>query len=137
MGKRLIAPLVAVLVTVGVLCGCAPKKSTDLAPDPRIWFIESYDHGTITVKNDGKTYKATCEGHRNLLPDQLVYDAAPSFPCYMAIGEVGASIQPTTLDSDFHGQLLFMGKGFGGSLILRRQDTIETFTVTSVMKTSR
>ena len=137
MGKQLITRLIALLVTGGLLGGCAPKKSTDLTPDPRMWFIESYDHGTITAKNDGKTYQATCEGHRMLGPDQLVHDAAPSFPCHMAIDEVGASIQPITLDSDFRRPLLFMGHGIRGSLVLRKQDTIETFTVTSVTKTHR
>jgi hypothetical protein len=89
------------------------------------------------VETDEKTYKATCEGHRVLGPDQFVYDAKPSFPCYMAIGEVGASIQPITLDSDFRRPILFMGKGPRGSLILRKQDTLETFAVTSVTKAPR
>jgi hypothetical protein len=129
--------LITLLVTAALLAGCAPKKSTELTLDPRMWFIESYDHGMITARNDGKTYKATCEGHRTLGPDQFVYDPAPSFPCRMAIDEVGASIQPIALDTDFRRPVLFMGQGIRGSLILRRQDTVETFTVTSVTKTHR
>jgi hypothetical protein len=137
MGRQLMARLITLLFTAGLLGGCAPKKSNDVTPDPRMWFIESYDHGTITAKIDGKTYKATCEGHRKLGADQWVYDAAPSFPCHMAIDNVGASIQPVTLDSEFRSPILFMGKGAGGSLVLRRQDTIETFAVTSVTNTNR
>jgi hypothetical protein len=102
-----------------------------------MWFIESYDHGTITAKNDGKTYKATCQGHRILGPNQLVYDAAPSFPCHMAIEEVGASIQALRFDSDFRKPLLFMGHGPHGTLVLRRQDTVETFITKSVTNTNR
>lgn len=135
IGRRQITRLITLLVAAGLLAGCAPKKSTDSSPDPRTWFIESYDHGTITAKNGGKTYKATCEGHRILGPDQFASDARPSFPCHMAIDAVGTSIQPVTLDSDFRGPLLFMGHGPLGELVLRRQDTIETFTVTSVTKT--
>ena len=122
----------SILVIAGVLGGCTSKKPATSTPDPRMWFIESYDHGTITVKNNGKTYHATCQGHRILGPDQLVYDAAPSFPCHMAIEAVGLSIQPVTLDTDFHRAVLFMGHGPLNSLVLRKGDTIETFGVTSV-----
>jgi hypothetical protein len=135
-GKRLIIAFITQLVAAGLLGGCAPKKP-DSARDPQTWFIESYDHGTITARNEGKTYRAACEGHRILGPDQLVYDATPSFPCNMAIAEVGASIQPLTLGSDFHAPLLFMGHGPLGSLVLRRGDTVETFAVTSVEQTDR
>ena len=128
---------ITLLVTVGLLSGCAPKK-TDLTADRRIWLIQAYDHhGTITVANDSKEYKATCEGHRIVRPDQSVYDVAPSFPCQMAVDEVGASIQPLDFDSDFRRPFLFMGHGPRGSLVLRRQDTIETFAIVSVTKTDR
>ncbi len=73
-----------------------------------MWIIESYDHGTITAKNYGMTYKATCEGHRILKPDQFYWEAIPSFPCRMAIDEVGAEIQPNTLNSDYHQPVLYM-----------------------------
>ena len=108
------------------------KGSTILSSDPRIWFIESYDNATITGKNDHNTYKARCEGHRILGPDRLVYDAEPSFPCSMAISAVGANIEPITFDTDFRKLTLVMGRGPSGSLILRKGDMIETFTVTSV-----
>jgi hypothetical protein len=137
MGRRQMIRLTTLLVAAALFGGCARKNSAHSIPDPQMWLIESYDHGTITAKNDGKTYKATCEGHRILGPDQLVYDAAPSFPCHMAIAEVGASIQPLDLGSDFQRPLLFMGHGPLGSLVLRRQDMIETFAVTSVTKTDQ
>jgi hypothetical protein len=135
IGRRQTKRLITLLVAAGLLGGCARKKSADLIPDPRMWLIESYDHGTITANNDGKTYKATCEGHRTVGPDQFVYDAAPLFPCNMAIDEVGHRIQPFTLDSDFRKPLLFMGHAPHGALVLRRQNMIETFAVTSVAKT--
>jgi hypothetical protein len=123
--------VIALLMIAGLVAGCAPKNSTEATRDPGLWFIESYDVGTITVKYDGKTYKARCDGHRILAPDQFVWDAVPSFPCHMAMDEVGAQIQPITLDSDFHRPVLFMGLA-RGSLTLRRQDTIETFTIASI-----
>jgi hypothetical protein len=134
MRRTLIAVL---LVTAGLLGSCATKNSADSIPDSRKWLIESYDHGTITVKNDGKTYKGTCEGHRILGPDQLVYDVVPSFPCTMVIDAVGQSIQPTTLNTDFHIPILVMGHGPVGELVLRRGDMIEMFVVVSVMKTDQ
>lgn len=136
IGKRQTTRLITLLVTVGLLGGCATKKSADSIPDPRKWLIESYDHGTIAVKNDGKSYKATCEGHRILGPDQLVYDVVPSFPCTMAIDAVGQSIQPITSNTDFNLALLVMGHGFG-QLVLRKGAMIETFAVVSVMKTDQ
>src|SRR5579863_9188084 len=90
--KQLTARLTTLLVVAELLGGCTPKKSTDLPPDPRTWFIEAYDQGNITAKNDGKTYKARCDGHRTgTKPDQWLYDSPPSFPCTMAIEQVGAS----------------------------------------------
>jgi hypothetical protein len=134
MAKWLTARRIAILVAAVLLGGCTAKTSTDLRPDPRIWLIESYDHGTVTAKNDHKTYKATCEGHRQLGPDQFVYDTTPSFPCRMAIDAVGTNVEPIAPDTDFHRPFLVMGRGPGGSLVLRRQDNIETFAVTTVTK---
>jgi hypothetical protein len=131
----LIAHRIVILAAVGLSYGCTPKTSSDLTHDPRIWLIESYDHGTVIVRNDHKTYKATCEGHRLLGPDQLVYDVAPSFPCSMAIDAVGTTVEPT-FDTDFHRPFRVMGRGPSGSLVLRRQDIVETFTVTAVTKDS-
>jgi hypothetical protein len=70
-----------------------------------------------------------------LKADQLVYDALPSFPCSMAIEAVGTSVEAITMDTDFRTSPLVMGKGPGGSLVLRRQDMIETFAVNSVTTT--
>ena len=90
-------------------CGVAaaatgPARLVDRAPQSirqitrggpyseRLWFVESYDPGTITAKNDHKTYKARCDGHP--IPGPTIWDVAPSFPCRMAIDAVGASIEP-------------------------------------------
>lgn len=56
----------------------------------------------------------------------------PLFPCSMAIDATGSNVQAMTIDTDFHRPILVMGKGPAGSLVLRRQDVIETFTVMSV-----
>jgi len=128
---RIIAAVVGV-TAAGLSGGCASKQSPATTPDPKVWLIESYTNGTITARNDGKVYTATCEGHRILKADQLVYDSVPSFPCTMAIEGVGTSAEPITWDTDFRTSPLVMGKGPGGSLVLRRQDIIETFAVKSV-----
>lgn len=137
IGRRQITRLIILLVTAGLFGGCARKKSADLVPDSRMWLIESYDHGTITAKWGDKTYNATCEGHRILGPDQFYWDVAPSFPCSMAIEAVGTSVEADTINTDYNRLVLVMGRGFAGSLILRRGPEIETFTITSVTKTDQ
>jgi len=137
MGNRLAAARIVFVLAAAFCLGCSKKIAPDSTPDPRAWLIQSYDHGTITATNDGKTYKATCDGHRTLGPDQFVYDVTPSFPCSMAVEAVGINIEPITLDNDFRKPRLVMGHGPKTSLVLRRQDAIETFTVTAVTKNAQ
>ena len=72
---RLIAFLIALVA--GLVDGCARR------PDPRLWFIESYDNSVFTFQHDGKTFKALCvEGQENPCPGKL------------GIELVGHSVQP-------------------------------------------
>jgi hypothetical protein len=50
-----------VAIMVLLLAACA-KTSTSGQPDSRDWFMESWSNGTFTIRNEGKTYKAVCEG---------------------------------------------------------------------------
>lgn len=52
----------AALLLLPLIAGCSkkPEKSAPDFPDPRGWFIESYDKGVITVQHESYTSKAAC-----------------------------------------------------------------------------
>jgi hypothetical protein len=65
--------------------------------NPQSWFIESYDNGIITVRHEGKTYKAKCDVSRSFNnapsitdPNNVVYFKT----CDLAIDLVGTNVQP-------------------------------------------
>jgi hypothetical protein len=123
------------IVALGVLEGCVQKHPSDRNLDSGKWLIQSYDEGIITARINDFTYKARCDGHRALKPDQFIWDAAPSFPCFMAIEAVGTPIAPITINTDFKIGILVMGNvGLRGSVVLRRGDDVETFTITAAHK---
>ena len=77
-------PLFSILVVAGLLSGCRRDH-------PRNWLIESYEDGRITLKHDGNTYKAKCDGGMSFTPfESFVQNST----CEMAIGLVGHEIQP-------------------------------------------
>lgn len=66
MRLRVRTQLITLLIVL-VAGGCGRRL------DPRLWFIESYDHSVFTFKHDGKTFKAQCvEGQENSCPGALV-----------------------------------------------------------------
>lgn len=95
--------VLSTLVLVGFAIGCSREPSTKPVAEDRRWFIESWDNGVITVRHEGKVYKATC--YAAVLVSERV---APSYgdfvpggkdvidmPCgLLAVELVGRNVQP-------------------------------------------
>jgi hypothetical protein len=99
-----------------------PKVLNELDP----WQIVSYDHGTITVKHAGKTYKATCQEGKGL------YEASGDPGCHKAIGLVGKSILDS-VDATMKGELVLPHMNDeAGTLLLWEGDKSEIFQIEEV-----
>lgn len=135
--------LLFAFVIIGLLAGCGKKPAPNFIPDPRGWFIESYDNGVITVQHEGNTYKATCDISRSFNNAASVADEnnVQKFSnCDMAIGLVGHNIQPFEgTQKDANGRTIIMWN-IGSTLALRswRDEhtpwRLEEFKITSVTK---
>lgn len=132
--------LLSTLAVAVVLSGC--KRGAP--PDPRAWFVESYEDGVITVRHAGNFYKATCETRESFTTDHR--NDVQSSTCDMPVDLVGHKIRDFDgkfegIQRDADGRRVLMWN-VGSSLILRswRTDeawTQEWFKITSVGKTRR
>ncbi len=81
--------LLGALAAAAFLSNCGKT----LPPNPRAWFVESYENGVVTVRHNGNLYKAMCEvngiysiEHRNDIE---------SADCEMPFGWWDAKCSPT------------------------------------------
>jgi hypothetical protein len=137
------AALVSAIVVAGLLAGCTRKAATD-KPEPRGWFIESYNNGVVTVQHEGNTYKARCDISRSFNNASSATDPNNVHmfsTCDLVIGFVGRNVQPFEgKQKDASGWTINMWNA-GSTLLLRswrdehapwRQDE---FVITSVANT--
>jgi hypothetical protein len=152
-GKAILKLIVfSAVVIAAFLNGCGGgKPPTTASLDPKAWFIESWDDPVITVKHDGKTYKAKCDKSWSEWIDPVTKEDKVtnlSF-CDLAVDQVGRSVQPwdglQELDGkrrDADGFVVVMWN-VGGTLALRRWKAYigytpwrqENFSITSVRLT--
>jgi hypothetical protein len=108
------------------------------------WFIEAYDNGTITVRHQGYTYKATCDISRSFNNTRSITDPknVVIFPrCDVAIGLVGRRVQPFNGHARNSDGWIVVMWSVGSTLVLRseRDDHTpwrqEEFKIISAMRT--
>src|SRR5271165_1165606 len=88
------AALASAVIVAAFLMGCSKKTTTD-KPDSRMWLIESYSNGIITVQHDGNTYKARCDISRSVNNAASVTDPnnVHTLPtCDLVLAFVGRSV---------------------------------------------
>jgi len=135
--------IVLALVVGGLIAGCSKKSEPASIPDPRGWFIESYENGFIVVQHEGNTYKATCDISRSFNNAASITDEnnVHEFQgCDLAIELVGHTVQPFEgKQKDADGRIIKMWN-VGSALALRRwrdertpwrQDEFKITSVTS------
>jgi hypothetical protein len=111
VGSRLFgrkSAVLSMLVLAGFVGGCSREPSTKPVAEDRSWFIESWDNGAITVRHEGKVYKATCyaavlvkgsvsPSYGDFVPDEqdVIHEPCLSgSPKPLAAEFVGRNIQP-------------------------------------------
>ena len=115
MSQNAIAALLSLCV-VGFPAGCARR------PDPRLWFIESYDNSVFTFQHDGKTFKALCvEGQENSCPSNLLIRLVGH--SVQAEGDRQVKDQKPWMYAE--GKFAFLGEG---------DYSVQSFTIISVAK---
>ena len=93
--------IVSVLVPIGIEIYHAHSDSrptvTEKHPASRTtYFVESYDNGSISVRHEGKIYKATCVSGTSFYPPTDTNDLGvkSSTTCDLTVGLVGQEVQP-------------------------------------------
>ena len=109
--KSLLSPLLVAGLVAGLLSGC----KRPFAPNPRVWFIESYENGIITARHEGNTYDAACAkgGFYNAVNPRSNVEYST---CDMAIGLVGHEVQPfedKRYRRDADGEIVAMWLSYG------------------------
>jgi hypothetical protein len=110
--------------------------------DAHFWFLESYDARTITVRHEGKIYKARCDESRSFNNAASITDpqnVAQLPTCDLATGLIGQTVQPFDgKQRDADGRIVVMWT-VGDTLALRswRDEHSpwkqETFRIISVL----
>jgi hypothetical protein len=133
---------VSALIIAELLTGCRTQSAPDFVPDPRRWFVQSYDNGVITVQHEGYTYQARCTTSRSFNNASSLFDRnnVVFFPtCDSAIGLVGHTVQPFEGKQKDAGGWRVNMFDVGSTLCLQRWHDERTpwrqdeFTITSVM----
>jgi hypothetical protein len=131
MAKTSNAISLSVLAAAALLVCCNQKQSSERPADPDYWIITSYDEDVLTLKYKHVTYKAKCEGHRSITPNQTYIDVAPSYPCWTAIDAVGLNIEQITAKTPLPSPQFAMTRASGTWLMLRKDDIVEIFGITA------